>query len=480
MILKLDGQGALFKQLARALKSQILTGGYQPGSRLPATRTLAAALGISRNTVLGAYELLCAEQLAVAHPCSGTRVTGLAPKRSPRESRSAIRAQSRYSARTRKLGEITLAGVKSGPRYDLNYSDTLVRPQLYSSWRRKLVAAAIRCGPKYLPAAGFYPLRTAIAEYLLRRRGVACTAADVLIVSGTQQALSVVARAVLDEGDSAVIEDPHYQLAKHALLAHGLRLTKVRVDAGGLVTAELPARAPRLIYVTPSHQFPSGAVLSLQRRIELLRYAAANNCWVFEDDFDGEYHYDNRPVPALRSLDVAERVIHAGSFSKTLFPGLRLGYLVCPPTLRNDLFMAKTLEDLGCSSIEQAALATFLESRQYEKHLRKSLTELRIRRDALLEALSRHLGANVEISASAGGAHVVVWFRRLSYKSFGQLIERASERGVGLYPIHPFYQTPPTMPGLMMGFGGLSATQLNTAMAVLAACLRDVVGRAAV
>ena len=476
MILKLDGQGALFEQLARALKGQILTGGYEPGSRLPATRTLAAALGVSRNTVLGAYELLCAEQLAVPHPSSGTRVTGLAPKRRSRESPSAIRAQSRYSARTRKLSEIILSGVKAGPRYDLNYSDTLVRPQLYSSWRRKLAAAAIRCGPKYLPAAGFYPLRGAVADYLLRRRGVACSATDVLIVSGTQQALSVVARAVLDEGDSAVIEDPHYQLAKHALLAHGARLTKVRVDGDGLVTAELPARAPRLIYITASHQFPSGAVLSLKRRIELLRYAAANNCWIFEDDYDGEYHYETRPLPALRSLDVAERVIHAGSFSKTLFPGLRLGYVVCPPALRNDLIKVKSLDDLGCSSIEQAALATFLESRQYEKHLRKSLSELRIRRHALLDALSRHLGANIKISASAGGAHVVVWFPHLSYKTMHQLIERALEQGVGLYPIHPFYQTPPPMPGLMIGFGGLSPAQLNTAMALLAACLKDVGG----
>jgi GntR family transcriptional regulator/MocR family aminotransferase len=277
MTIKLDGQGALFEQLARALKSQILNGGYASAGQLPATRTLSAALGVSRNTVLSAYELLCAEQLAVAHPGSGTRVTSLAPKRRSKELRTSMRAQSRYSARTRKLGAITLSGAKAGPRYDLNYSDTLVRPQLFSSWRRKLVAAAIRSGPRYLPPAGFYPLRCAIADYLLRRRGVACAATDVIVVAGTQQALTVVARAVLDEGQSAVIEDPHYQLARHALLAHGARLARVRTDGDGLVTDELPARAPRLIYVTPSHQFPSGAVLSLQRRIELLKYAATNN-----------------------------------------------------------------------------------------------------------------------------------------------------------------------------------------------------------
>jgi GntR family transcriptional regulator/MocR family aminotransferase len=479
MVLKLDGEGALFEQLARALKSQILNGAYEPGTRLPATRTLASALGVSRNTVLGAYELLCAEQLAVAHPSSGTRVTRLAPRRKSRDSRSAVRPQSRYSARTRKLGGITLAGAKPGPRYDLNYGDTLVRPQLFSSWRRKLVAAAIRSGPRYLPPAGFYPLRCAIANYLLRRRGVACRPADIIVVSGTQQALALVARTVLDEGQPAVIEDPHYELARHTLLACGARLTEVRVDSDGLVTSELPARAPKLIYVTPSHQFPSGAVLSLQRRIELLQYAAAHDCWVFEDDYDGEYHYDSRPVAALRSLDVAERVIYTGSFSKTLFPGLRLGYIVCPEALRDDLVMAKTLDDLGCSSIEQAALATFLESRQYEKHLRKSLSELRVRRQALLDALSRHLGANIRISASAGGAHLVVWFPQLTFADLKRLIERALERGLGLYAIHPYYRARPPTPGLMMGFGGLTAAQLHSATALLADCLKDVVTRAA-
>ena len=214
--------------------------------------------------------------------------------------------------------------------------------------------------------------------------------------------------------------------------------------------------------------------MSLQRRIELLQYAAAHSCWVFEDDYDGEHHYDSRPIAALRSLDVAERVIYTGSFSKTLFPGLRLGYIVCPEGLRDDLVSAKTLDDLGCSSIEQAALATFLESRQYEKHLRKSLGELRIRRQALLDALSRHLGANIQISASAGGAHLVVWFPQLSYADLKRLIERALERGLGLYAIHPYYRVRPPAPGLMMGFGGLTAAQLNSATALLAGCLEDV------
>jgi GntR family transcriptional regulator/MocR family aminotransferase len=474
MILRLDGRGALYEQLARSLKREILAGRFAPGSRLPATRMLAKSIGVSRNTVLGAYELLCAEHLAAARPSSGTRVTQLAAKPLAREARASIAAQSRYSARTRKLGRITLSGAIPSRRYNLQYGEPLLRPKIFTSWRRKLLAAANRGGPRYPVAAGVRSLRRAIADYLLRRRGVSCTVEDVLVVGGTQQAMNVVARAVLDPGQSAVIEDPHYQLAEHALLAHGARLARVRVDAEGLIAADLPIRPPRLIFVTPSHQFPSGAVMSLDRRIELLNYATKHGCWVFEDDYDGEFHYDGRPLPALQSLDVAERVIYCGTFSKTLFPGLRLGYIVCPPALRDDLHMAKALEDLGCSSIEQAALASFLESRQYEKHLRESLVELRARRQALLEGLARHLGDKIHVAASAGGMHVVVWFRRLSYAVFDRLLERAVDLQLGLHPIHPYYHTRPATPGLMLGFAGLTPGQLGTAAALLGRCVNEV------
>jgi GntR family transcriptional regulator/MocR family aminotransferase len=474
MNLKLDGQGALFEQLARALKREILNGRYVAGSQLPATRTLATSLGVSRNTVLGAYELLCAEQLAAARPGSGTRVISPAATPRPKRVPSVMSAQSRYSARTRKLGPVTLSSFKAGPRYNLQYGEPLIRPQLFNSWRRKLVAATARTGPRYPSTAGILPLRRAIADYLLRRRGVSCTAEDVLIVGGTQQALTIVARVILNEGESAVIEDPHYQLALQALVAHGARLRPVRVDEYGLVTAELPVRPPRLIFVTPSHQFPSGAVMSLDRRIDLLNYAAKHDSWVFEDDYDSEFTFDSRPPPALRSLDVRERVIYTGSFSKTLFPGLRLGYIVAPADLRNDLLSAKTLDDLGCSAIEQAALAAFLQTRQFEKHLRKSIVDLRNRRRALLEGLSRHLGDRIDVAPSTGGMHVVVWLRQLNYNDLDRLLARAAEHGLGLYPIHPYYQSPPKAPGLLVGFAGLTPAQHNTATALFARCLDDI------
>lgn len=470
MTMKFDGEGALFEQLARALKNDILDGRYAAGSLLPATRTLAAALKVSRNTVVAAFELLCAEHLVAGQPGRGTRVCDV--KTNPTASVARVTApQSRYSKRTRGLGSVALAGGRPAFKYDFQYGAPLVRPKLFSSWRRKQAAAAVRVGSLYPPAEGLIFLRRAIAAYLLRRRGVSCAPENIIVVGGTQQALTLTARILINEGQTAVLEDPHYQYVLHALLAHGARVQPVRVDFDGLVTAELPKRPPRLIYVTPSHQFPSGVTMSLARRFELLNYAAKNDCWIFEDDYDGEFHYEGRPLPALRSLDVRERVFYAGTFSKTLFPGLRLGYVVCPTALRRDLLQAKALDDLGCSMIEQTALGAFLETRQYEKHLRQSLLELRHRREALLKAIACHLSAHVEVASTSGGMHIVVWFPQLGWAAFDRLLKRAAAHGLGLHPIHPFYRRRPRHPGLMLGFAGLAREQIDLATKILGDCV---------
>jgi GntR family transcriptional regulator/MocR family aminotransferase len=475
MILPLDGHGTLAEQLARAVKAEILQGRYAANDWLPATRSLAITLGVSRNTVVAAYELLCAEQLAVAHPGIGTQITDATAHRKAARPAAACPPQSRYAARIRELGRITLAGGKINNRYDLQYGSPRVRPQLFVSWRRKQIAAATRTTTAYPAPEGLAPLRGAIADYLLRRRGVICTTEDVIVVGGTQQALTLTARILLDEGQEVIIEDPHYQYAHQALFAHGAQITPVRVDGDGLVTGELPSSPPRLIVVTPAHQFPSGVVMSLDRRVELLNYAAKHNCWVFEDDYDGEFHYDSRPSPALRSLDIGQRVIYSGTFSKTLFPGLRLGYVVCPPALRNDMFKAKRCDDLGCSSIEQAALASFLASRLYEKHLRQSLIELRDRRRALLTGIARYLGPHIQATTSIGGMHAVAWFRQMTYAELDRLLPRAADRGLGLYPIHPYYKRRPPRPGLMLGFAGLSPRELMNAMALLGECVHETI-----
>ncbi len=474
MYLTLDKKGTLYDQIARAIKLEILEGRIVAGTRLPSTRALATALGVSRKSVLQAYELLCTEQLAIARAGSGTRVAKVTPTTRP-PARARIVPVSGYAARVQALPPVTLAGAHASgrPKYNLLYGEPLIDAALFHSWRRKLAAAALRAGPTYPAAGGYLPLRRAIADYLGRRRGVLCNAADILIVAGTQQALTLVERVLLDPGERVVVEDPHYQLALHSLLAHGAEVKSGRTDDEGLVIAELPQRRTKLVFVTPSHQFPSGVVMTLNRRLELLKWAARTGSWVFEDDYDTEFHAGGRPLPALRSLDLADRVLYVGSFSKTLFPALRLGYIVCPAALRDALYKAKLLDDLGSPAVEQAALATFIQSRQYEKHLRKSVKELMQRRRAVVDALQRLVGPHIEIGPHQAGMHFVVWFRHLGFDELDAFIERAKSLGLGLYPIHPYYRNRPARPGLLVGYAGLSVGQLKTAVDLFARCLES-------
>ena len=346
----------------------------------------------------------------------------------------------------------------------------MVDPPLATAWRRELARAAARYDWLYPPIAGLDALRQAICEYLLRRRGVVCGAGDVIVTSGAQQAVSLIARVLLDEGDAAAIEDPGYVLAAHALQAHGARLKAVPVDAQGLQVHALPRRGVRLVHVTPSHQFPSGAVLSLERRIALLDYAAQRDCWIVEDDYDGEFRYDGVAIPALRSLDVRGRVLYVGSFSKVLFPGLRLGYLVCPRGLRDDLIRAKLLDDIGCGAIEQAALAEMMRCGAFDRHLRRAAVELRRRRTALLEGLHRHCARHVVINDSRAGMHLVGWLPGWSGHRVQALVRHAHERGLGLHPIGPHYRLEPS-PGLLLGYAALSVKQLRAATTLLGASL---------
>ena len=474
MYLDLDGHGAAYEQLARALKRAILDGRIAAGHRLPATRELADTLGLSRNTVLTAYELLCAEGLARARHGSGTYVNDVANRSPAGRSAETVKPQSRFAARLRKLPPTSMGRKLPGIRYDLQYGEPMINLPLINRWRSELTAAAARAAIQYPPSQGVRALREAISDYLARRRGIATNADEVIIVGGTQQAVSLAARVLLDEGDSAVVEEPHYVMASHALRALGARLVHVPTDDQGLMVQALPRRSPGFIFTTPSHQFPSGSVMSLARRKELLQYAVDRDTWIFEDDYDAEFRYDSRPIPALRSLDLHNRVIYVGTFSKALFPSLRLAYMVCPPGLKADFVNAKRYEDLGCSAIDQTAMATFMESGRFETHLRKAIVELRKRRGCLLDGIKRHAGDAIQVTDSRAGMHAVGWLPRLSFAQLDRLIELSASRGLGLHPIHRYYRKAPPQPGLLLGFAGLSVLQLNAATKLLGACLRDV------
>jgi GntR family transcriptional regulator/MocR family aminotransferase len=476
MFLELDGKGPIYLQLKRALRQAILRGHLKAGARLPATRVLAGELGLSRNTVLTAYELLCAEQMAVSAPGSGTFVAAAAMTGAERPVARKVPPQTRYAGRLRSLAPLALRRHLPRPRLDLQHGEPYIDPPLIGAWRRELTQAAVRSDGLYPPSAGLPALREAISVYLASRRGVVCSADDIVVVNGAQQAVSLLARVLLDERDLVAIEDPGYQLAGHALRAHGARLLPIAVDDQGLQVARLPAEGVRLVHVTPSHQFPSGVVMSLERRLMLLDHAARRRCWLIEDDYDGEFRYDGVALPTLRSLDVNDRVIYIGSFSKVLFPGLRLGYVVCPRGLLADLRAAKMFEDLGCSAIEQAALARLITGGAFERHLRQAAAELRRRRSALLAGLRSHCLGHLEPNDSRAGMHLVGWLPGWTSLRVQALVARALERGLGLHPIEPHYLGRPRPAGLLLGYAALSAKQLREASQLLGECLAEVAG----
>jgi len=468
MFLELDGCGPRYAQLIRSLRSAILDGRMAPGSRLPPTRELARDLGMSRTTLLTAYEQLRAEGYIEGRVGSGSYVARLQLTPPLRPAVGGDDAPtSRFAERARQFRERKIARQHFGLRYELRFGDPLTNPALNAAWGRELARATAYSPLTVTGAWGLPALRQQVCDYLARRRGLQASPDDILIVSGTQQAYALCARVLLDEGDTVVLEEPHYFGAYHVMVAHGARLHPVRTDGEGLVCAELPVTAPKLILTTPSHQFPTGAVLSLPRRLELLRYASLKRCWILEDDYDGEFRYDGHPLAALRALDEADRVIYAGTFSKTLFGGLRLAYLVLPAALREDFITAKYLSDMSSGGIEQAALAHFMESGGFERHLRHARKELQARREALIAGLHRHAGERVEIVHSPAGMHVVAWLNGYDHKRAETLIAHARERGLGLYPMAPHYLQPPARPGLLLGYCSLSVTELREATQLL-------------
>jgi GntR family transcriptional regulator / MocR family aminotransferase len=472
LYLQLDGRGPLYDQLTRALKASILDGRIAAGTQLPPTRELADELELSRTTVLAAYEQLRAEGFIAGRVGSGSYVSNLQARPTSHHPCSAsIPAPSRYAQRAREVRDWDLARRHRGLRYNLQYGNPLVNPALNGAWGRELARAASYTRLFINEVAGMAALRQQTCDYLARRRGVQAEPDDVLIVSGTQQAIELAARVLLNEGDRVVLEEPHYFGVYQALVAHGAELVPVRTDEQGIVCSELPDQPPRLIYVTPSHQFPTGAILSLARRKALLRYAAQHQCWIMEDDYDGEFNFESHPMPAMRSLDDSDRVIYVGTFSKVMFGGLRMAYMVLPPTLRTDFRNAKFLSDMACPVIEQAALAHFMEDGGFERHLRLARKELKARREALIAGLKEYARDRVQIADTPAGMHLVVWLCDYDDAKCEALIAYAHDQGLGLYPVAPLYLHAPPRPGLMLGYCGASVTELHEAMQLFGQCL---------
>ena len=498
-MLHLDGTGPLYQQVCRAVREEILTRSLRPGERVPSTRALASLLKISRNTVIMAYEQLLSEGYLEARiGAAGTVVAASQPAgfRSPappKLSRPQRRGRSRAGIRLAAAAKRILSAARSEAAslglptltweltpahmpFDFRPGRAAFPDVPYSLWCKLLGSRARRASIRdldYGPPGGRWELREAIAGRLRRLRGIDTSPEAVVIVNGTQQALDLIARVLLNPGDRVLIEEPHYTGARCALASAGGNLIPASVDDEGIQIPKAALRKPRvrLAYVTPSHQFPTGVVLSTARRLELLKWASRVGAFVLEDDYDSEFQHDGPPLQALASHDRQERVIYVGTFSKILFPALRLAYLVLPQSLVEPVVTTKAVADTGSAALEQLTLADFISQGHFDRHLRRTNAVNAARRTVLVAALRKEFSDRVEICGANAGLHLLAWLKGRDGGRIEEVSNKAQRAGVGLYPVDPFYLTPPSRTGVVLGYAPLREHEIREGIRRLATAL---------
>lgn len=456
----------LYRQIYRRIADAVLAGRLVPGARLPSARSLAAQLSIARGTVEAAYQMLAGEGYVVMRGAAGTRVD-------PALDRRLLGGQAAGRPADDPLSP-TAAGTSGCPvplfRMGLPALDAF--PQ--NIWSRLMageIRRSARAGFIHQPPAGLDALRTQIARYLGVARGVACAPAQILITSGYQGALGLITRCLLQPGDPVWVEDPGYHLGRDGLRLAGARPMGVPVDGEGFAIAYAIAKASpaRMAVVTPTHQFPSGTTLSLPRRMALLDWAAATGGWIVEDDYDSEFRYRGKPLPALKSLDRHGRVLFVGTFSKILSPGLRVGYLVAPPALAGPLAEVAALLQPPPAAAIQAGIATFLEQGHLARHIRRMRGLYGARRAALAEALREQAGEVLDIDLQAGGMHLVARLPE-GVDDLG-LVARLNRLGMAPTPLSVCGVDAPAGPGLLISFTNVDEARAAGAARRLAAAL---------
>ena len=451
--------GPLYVQIASRLRAAMAAGTLTAGARLPSARTLASQLGITRGTVDAAYALLAGEGSIEARGSAGTVVSRhMALLTAPPAQRAM-----KLGAGKRPHGAVSPVPFRMG----LPALDTFPR-KLWSATVARAARAVSQPDLAYPDPAGFRGLREAIAAYLGVSRGIACSPEQVLVTSGFQGALALVRSVLLRPGDAVWVEDPGYALARQALELAGVSLVPIAVDRDGMrVPAGLIA-APRakLAVVTPTHQSPLGVALSLPRRLALLTWAAEAGAWVLEDDYDSEFRYTGHKLPALKSLDRGERVIFAGTFSKVLFPGLRLGYLVVPDALTDAFLRASRLLNCGQPMLEQRAVAAFMEQGHFGRHLRRMRSLYADRRQARAVALRAAFGDRIVLELEAGGMHLLVRFPGM--QDDGAVVRRALAAGLAPTALSGLSMAHDCGQGLLLGFTNVPEAEAVSLVARLA------------
>ena len=486
-LFRLDPKAPLYQALYSHMRAAILSGELAAGMKLPSTRALAEELKISRNTVLNAYRQLLAEGYLEGKEGSGTFVSHMLPEHlltTPRPNTHSTSSTPQPpgadafppSFSERAKAQIAVSQPSSSgrrPRPFLAEAPALdVFP--YALWSRLVVRQARRMPLRdfmYQDSWGYRPLREAIVAHLTITRQLHCSPEQVMIVQGSQSALDLAARVLVNPGDPVWLEDPGYSGARGAFLGAGAKIIPVPVDREGLVVEVGVTRAPeaRLVYLTPSHQFPLGVTMSVPRRLALLDWAKRANSYLIDDDYDSEFRFATRPLATLQGLDDANRVIYIGTFSKVLFPSLRIGYMILPPALVDPFLKVRRLIDIHSPVLEQSVLAEFMMEGHFVRHLRRMRTLYAARRRALLEA-ARELP--LEIDSVEAGIHCVGWLP--AGMDDRTLANRAAEYDLNLTPISSFGIEPLARKGFLLGYGGYDLPEIRDGIKRLGELLKSV------
>ena len=445
-----SSRAPLYQQIYEGYRRAILAGHLRPGQRIPSTRALAAELGVSRLPVLAAYEQLLNEGYFDGRRGSGTYVNA---------DFVGGRKAGHQKILTTRLDEGLRPFRLSAPALDQF-------PR--AAWAR-IVARHAHAMPAelmgYGDPAGYLPLREQIAEYLRTARAVRCEASHVLVVSSSQAALQICAVTLVAPGSTVGLEEPGYPGARAALGMRGASVAHIPVDDAGIDVDVLASTSVRAVYVTPSHQYPLGVSMTAARRVALLAWAAQTDGWVIEDDYDSEYRYVSRPLGALQGMDAHERVVYIGTFSKVLFPALRVGYIVVPPRLLDAFLNAREALDIFSPNLYQLALTDFLQEGRFARHIRRMRDIYRRRRDAVLAGLDRHCHGKLTVHNADAGLHVSVWLP--DGVSDLDVVRRAARRGLAVTALSTCYAGASPRDGLLLGFGGADERTLDRATRIL-------------